>query len=332
MRTRLSIMLLGLCVPAAMAQEAGSAAKYRLLSKLEATQLQQAAGVTHTTPSLKTATALTLRMKTETKQASARGNGVLSTSFDGLRSWPKQTGEQTPDQTAVPPATDVYQRFNFKCTADAAQGWAGMTPEGRPYLHAHAIGDAAAMVAASWRSTVTLAGTAKREIYVEFYRPVLRVNGVQEAQKPADWRSRASGELLVNGHPVWSFGATRLNEGKSGAANGEVIYLGNFGDRPALTDGPNAAAANADAPAQRVFISLGVFNSTVSLDLALLLRTEARGMGACEFIDFDPPDTKPPTACPAVPQDAFCTQGSAAFDWGTADVVNSPVAIWVRPI
>jgi hypothetical protein len=217
----------------------------------------------------------------------------------------------TPAQSGAPP---LNQRFDFKKSGDSAQGWATMTSTGLPFLLTRSFGKATASGTASWMARVAVP-SQQTNMYVRFTLPRIQVTGVNEADGPSRYQARFRAELMLNGHPVWSSEAIRLNEhsgtpGCSMPKSDIATLFQTFGTAPAAlspTDKNDWSALNS------ITLALGSFPVGQMLDITLVVRA----------------DTSVDSKCCKTGDELFCTGATSVVDWDTATPI--PVRFWAGP-
>jgi hypothetical protein len=143
------------------------------------------------------------------------------------------------------------------------------------------------------------------------------VTGVNEADGPARYQSRFRAELLLNGHPVWSSEAIRLNEhnGITGncPTNGKyetATYFQTYGTAPyslSTTDKLDWSTLNS------VTLALGSYPAGQALDLSLVVRADTSVDNKCCFKN----------------NEYFCTGATSTVEWDNSTAV--PVRFWSGP-
>src|SRR5262249_48185017 len=183
----------------------------------------------------------------------------------------------TPATPATAGAPPVSQIFDFKKSGDSAQGWATMTATGMPYVLTRAFGKASASGTATWMAHLVVP-TQQTDMYVRFTLPRIQVTGTNEADGPSRYQSRFRAELLLNGHPVWSSEAIRVNEFNGNPSycpsdmspiHETATFFQNYGSLPAglsATDKLDWSSLNV------VTLALGSFTAGQALDLSLVVR------------------------------------------------------------
>lgn len=326
--TALIVCALGLAAGSAVFAAVEGDLPVRVLSSAEAAALPGKPGVVMPavtgTPDFKTAAAVSASAYSQTDASKvSRGLGATSAVYAGV-------GLPVPGQPAAAPAPPLpsgNQIFNFKQSGDSVQAWATMTGLGVPYVKVHGYGRFTGNADASWRASLSLPGGGSWKVYVTFAVPPVNVAGVYEQNGPSKYRSRARGEMLLNGHPVWFTEAVRFNStlagpDDSGACVGykteQARHLRQFGAGltfPGMSSpaggGPGyidsfGFGATADASAlQPVTLLAGTFTAGELLDLQFVLHAEANVEGrCCKKLN---PDTNK--------DELFCTGADASIDY-----------------
>ena len=240
-----------------------------------------------------------------------RGSNTTSAVYAGA-SKPGALGTvvPTPAETAAPPSD---QMFDFKQSANSAQGWATMKPNGMPFLHSRVFGQASTIGTAAWTAKVLVPGGSSN-MYVRFTVPPVKVKGVNEEDGPSKYQSRVRVELLLNGHPVWNSEAIRFNQfanppvGCNYQAE-QATRLQTFGTPfPALSP-TNKETASSINP---VTLALGAFPAGQTLELSLVVRADTSVSGDCCHKN----------------DEYFCTGATAIVDWSNG---GTPVRFWSGP-
>ncbi|MCX6626235.1 MAG: hypothetical protein NTW28_01210 [Candidatus Solibacter sp.] len=222
----------------------------------------------------------------------------------------------TPATSAAPPPGQI---FNFKQSGDSAQGWATMSATGMPFLMTRAFGKATTSGTSTWTARVFVP-VSQTNMYVRFTLPRVQVSGVNEADGPARYQSRFRAELMLNGHPVWSSEAIRLNEhnGTTGYSNncptsGQSDIATMFQTYGVAPYALSATDKNTWSTLNSVTLALGSFPAGQALDLSLVVRADTSVDSKCCFKN----------------DELFCSGASATVDWDNS--VAIPVRFWAGP-
>lgn len=226
------------------------------------------------------------------------------------------SGPAVPAQSGPPP---VSQIFDFKKSGDSAQGWATMSATGMPFLLTRAFGKATVSGTSAWTARIFVP-PSQTNMYVRFTLPKVQVVGVNEADGPSRYQARFRAELMLNGHPVWSSEAIRLNEfngnpGYCPDANFSQVhetntYFQTYGAAPiglSSTDKADWSSLNV------VTLALGSFPAGQPLDLSLVVRA----------------DTSVDLKCCFKNNEYFCTGATSTVDWDNS--TPTPVRFWSGP-
>jgi hypothetical protein len=242
-----------------------------------------------------------------------RSDAATSAVYAGV-SLPNALVSTPSGATSGAPSTN--QLFNFKQSGDSAQGWATMTATGMPFLLSRVFGKGTTSGTASWSARIFVP-VSQTNMYVRFTLPRIQVQGVNESDGPSRYKSRFRAELMLNGHPVWSSEAIRLNEhnGTPGycPVNGKneiATYLQTYGVAPAslsTTDKLDWSTLNS------VTLALGSFPAGQALYLSLVVRADSAVDNKCCFKN----------------NEYFCTGASAVVEWDSS--VPIPVRFWSGP-
>jgi hypothetical protein len=194
-----------------------------------------------------------------------------------------------------------------------------MSAAGLPYLYTRAFGKASASGTAAWTARIFVP-THATNMYVRFTLPQIQVKGVNEQDGPSRYQARFRAELLLNGHPVWSSEAIRLNvfNGNPGYcpdSNTSQVHEINtlyesYGTAPL---GLSAADKNDWSTANPVTLALGSFPAGQALDLTLVVRADTSMDNKCCFKN----------------NEYFCTGATSVVDWDAG--VVTPVRFWGGP-
>jgi hypothetical protein len=154
---------------------------------------------------------------------------------------------------------------------------------------------------------------------VRFTLPQVQVRGVNEVDGPSRYQARFRAELMLNGHPVWSSEAIRLNEfngnpycstdNNSTVLETSTLYQ-TFGSAPV---GLSATDKNDFSSLNSITLALGSFPAGQALDLSLVVRS----------------DTSVDNKCCVKNSEYFCTGASTTVDWDTSTAI--PVRFWSGP-
>lgn len=222
----------------------------------------------------------------------------------------------SPAAPAISGAPPTSQLFDFKKSGDSAQGWATMTAAGMPFLMTRAFGKATASGTTAWMAHLFVP-SQQNNMYVRFTLPRIQVQGVNESDGPSRYQARFRAELMLNGHPVWSSEAIRLNEFSSNPSYcpkadtfESGTFLQSYGTVPAglsATDKLDWSSLNL------ITLSLGSFPAGQALDLSLVVRA----------------DTSVDLKCCFKNNDYFCTGATSVVDWDTT--AAAPVRFWAGP-
>jgi hypothetical protein len=245
-----------------------------------------------------------------------RGGAAISAAYAGASLPVAPTTPPGPATSGTPPPDSL---FNFQAQGDSAQAWATTTPSGMPFLLVQSFGAGDSAGTASWRARVQMPANATN-LYVQFMLPAVEITGFTEQNGPSNWQSRVRAELQMNGHPVWSTEATRislLNQQPTDPTNcspglfEKANYLAPFGATLGLTSDHHVSS-----PAKTVTLNLGGFPSGQTVEVALIVRSDAQVLTHCCKKKVDN-ETK-----------LFCTRATSSVAW---DNTAKPVRFWVGP-
>lgn len=284
------------------------------LSAQQAAQLSSATAVPLSAADFSTSALITTQSLAKSQTGVQRQDQAVSATYAAVADFPVSPA---PSPVTTGPAPSG-QTFNFQTEGNSAQGWATTTAGGMPYLFTQAFGQSHAAGTTGWRAKVALTAQAQN-LYVQFRLPASTITGATEENGPSDWQSRVRAELQVNGHPVWSSEATRITlvNGKPGDTGNnncfglseKARYLSTFGEGLGFV-----SDAEKDSAAKTVTLWLGTYPAGQSVDVALVVRTDAQVLSPC---------------CPKPVNDMpgpFCSRATAKVNWDNA---SSPVKFWI---